>query len=215
LKNKFWRDHYKKFNLSEPSKFAQFFLTNYIKKNDTVVELGCGNGRDGLEICKLAKQYYGLDLSNEAISSFDNYINNISNSVNKNVTLKCADFSNIDFNEFAEKDLILYSRFSLHSINYIESDLLFSNIKKIKFDSWKMFIEVRTIFDPLYGQGENIGLHEYRTDHYRRFIDPKQFLDFLNNHFFIKYFELSKNFAPYGDQNPKVMRIIIEPNKNE
>ena len=96
MKNKFWRNHYKKFNLSEPSNFAQFCLSKYINKNDTVVELGCGNGRDGIEICKLAKQYYGLDLSNEAISSFDNYINNISNSDYNNVTLKCVDFSNID-----------------------------------------------------------------------------------------------------------------------
>ena len=215
MKNQFWRDHYKKFNLSDPSKFAQFCLSKYVKKNDTVVELGCGNGRDGFEICKLVKQYYGLDLSNEAISSFNDYIINTSNSDYKNVTLKCIDFTNIDFNQFAEKDLILYSRFSLHSINYNESDLLFKNIEKIKINSWKMFIEVRTIFDPLYGQGKNIGLHEYKTDHYRRFIDPVQFIDFLNKYFSIKYFELSEDFAPYENQSPKVMRIIIGPNQGK
>jgi hypothetical protein len=76
-------------------------------------------------------------------------------------------------------------------------------------------LESRTIFDGLYGQGVMLGKHEFRTDHYRRFIDPNEFLAEIVNRFSIQYFELSDGFAPFEGEDPIVMRAIIQPLANK
>ena len=37
------------------------------KENPAVLEIGCGDGRDALEICRLTKQYLGIDPAKEMI----------------------------------------------------------------------------------------------------------------------------------------------------
>ena len=37
------------------------------KENPNVLEIGCGNGRDAVEICKQTKNYAGLDISRKLI----------------------------------------------------------------------------------------------------------------------------------------------------
>ena len=60
--------------------------------------------------------------------------------------------------------------------------------------------------------GKKIGKHEYYTDHYRRFVVPKELKKKLSNKFKIIFFKLSKNFAKYKNENPKVLRIICKKN---
>lgn len=38
------------------------------EKDPSVLELGCGDGRDALEICKRTKKYIGIDASKEMIA---------------------------------------------------------------------------------------------------------------------------------------------------
>ena len=43
-------------------------------------------------------------------------------------------------------------------------------IKENLVTSGKLFIEARSIYDELYGQGEKVGEDEFKTDHYRHFL---------------------------------------------
>jgi len=206
MTNDYWNLHYNTFTEKSLSKFCQFCLEKYVKQDDVVVELGCGNGRDAIELSKLAYRYIGIDLSEQAI------INSKTNN-KSNITLLNDDFTNIDFNNLIIKNkrLLIYSRFTLHSITLESQKRLFNNIKKIKTNNWLFMFEVRTIYDKLYGEGKNIGKNEFLTDHYRRFINPNNLLKYLTKFFSPYYYELSNGFAPYKDEDPILMRAIVGP----
>lgn len=215
MQDTFWENHYKKFSVSQPSLFAKHCLEQIITEDDVVVELGCGNGRDGLALAQQASRYIGLDASPVAVDSFAKMMHSTELATSGRLSVRQADFTATDFNRFGEgaKRLVLFSRFSLHSIDYDEADRLLDNLARISTAPWILALEARTIFDTLYGHGTEVGRHEFRTDHYRRFIDPDEFLRELTKRFSVRYFEISKGFAPFGEQDPIVMRTEIQPAK--
>jgi tellurite methyltransferase len=210
----FWNKHYQTFRLQEASNFAKYCLDYQLDKNDTLIELGCGNGRDGLLIGKHVSRYIGIDCCKEAITVFEKSIEELATDNVNNIEAFQEDFTNINFNLISNKckRVAIYSRFTLHSINYNESDRLFNNISQINLP-WIMMLEVRTIFDPLYGDGKNLGLHEFKTDHYRRFIDPDVFISDVAKKFSVLYFEVGTGFAPYEGNEPLILRAVIQAKK--
>lgn len=213
MQDSFWDNHYKNFSLSQPSRFASYCLDGVVTAEDTVVELGCGNGRDGLAIAQRASRYVGLDACPIAVGRFQDVVQSTELAASGRLSVQQANFTTLDFNTFGEgaKRLVLYSRFSLHSIDYEEAERLLDNVAQISTAPWVLVLEARTIFDTLYGQGTKVGRHEFRTDHYRRFIDPDEFLANLTRRFSVRYFEISKGFAPFGEEDPIVMRAEIQP----
>lgn len=212
MQDSFWNSHYQAFSLQEPSGFASYCLQGQLRSSDTVLELGCGNGRDGLALGQTVSRYTGLDACAVAVSNFQKVVSGLDQGISSKMAVQQADFTDLDFNTFGEgaKRLVIYSRFSLHSINYQEADRLLANIGKVTSAPWVLMLEARTIFDTLYGAGSNVGLHEFKTDHYRRFIDPEPFLADLASRFAVRYFEVAPGFAPFGDQDPVVMRAVIQ-----
>jgi tellurite methyltransferase len=212
MENSFWDKHYQAFAVHEPSRFAQFCLKNYIEKDDIVIELGCGNGRDGTVLGQFSKKYVGFDACPIAVNAFRSSLATLSPEHQNKIQIEVGDFTQLDLDKYAESSnrLVIYSRFSLHSIGYEDAQRLLDNISKIKSTSWVLLLEARTIFDTLYGQGENIGLHEFKTDHYRRFIDPQVFLQEIAAKFNVTYFEVNSGFAPFGNQDPLIMRAVMK-----
>ncbi|HED8437280.1 TPA: class I SAM-dependent methyltransferase [Campylobacter jejuni] len=91
----------------EHSLFATFCL-KYFKKDFSILELGCGNGRDALFFSKKGCKVKALDLCEDEIRFLnDNY-------KNENLEFFCVDFCN--FLDDKKYDGI-YSRFTLHSIS--------------------------------------------------------------------------------------------------
>ncbi len=209
MEQPFWNKHYAAFQLQDPSDFSQACIRKRLRKDDVLIELGCGNGRDGLALSEHVAHYIGIDACGVAIENF-------SKAAQKSPTplkLLKSDFTALDFNEFAPASgrLVIYSRFSLHSLTYAEQERLLENVAKIRKTPWAFLIEARTIHDTLYGVGKNVGLHEYETDHYRRFIDPSAFLKQIASQFKVPYFEVSNGFAAFKNEDPIVLRAAIEP----
>lgn len=213
MQETFWNEHYKKFVHSEPSRFAKWCLSDLFRDKDTVVELGCGNGRDGLAIAQKVAGYVGIDSCPVALSSFEESAALVKDNLRSIIKLQQMDFTNVDFNIMGAgvDRLVLYSRFSLHSVNYNSAESLFQNVSRLKNKNWVMILEARTIYDTLYGQGEEVGRHEFKTDHYRRFIDPNEFFAEITTRFVVPYFEISRGFAPFLGDDPVVMRAEIRP----
>ena len=74
----------------------------------------------------------------------------------------------------------------------------------------KFFIEVRSINDDIYGLGEKISENTYKYEgHFRRFIIKKELEDKLKQvGFYIEYSEEKRGFAPFGESDPPIIRII-------
>ena len=172
------------------------------KYKGILYDIGCGNGRDLVYFNKNEILCKGIDKSKEAIKN------------NKNKFRKYKDyFVNNNFCNLFKKIKIkerfsIYSRFTLHAINYKDEDRLIRSIKNKKNLDY-IFIECRTLKDELYGKGRKVGKHEFVLSHYRRFIDPKILKKKLKD-FKIIYFKQAKNFAKFKKENPCVLRIIAQ-----
>lgn len=211
MQDPFWNKHYAQFTEHAPSRFAEVCKARYVQPTDTLIELGCGNGRDGIFLGSAAERYIGLDACNVAVSSFRDNIK-ATKGEGSSLEVRQGDFTDLDFNTLSQdaKRLFIYSRFSFHSVTYPEADRLLTNLAKINVAPWFMAMEVRTVFDDLYGEGNSVGLHEFKTDHYRRFIDPDVLLGQLASMFSVQYFELGRGFAPYQDQDPVILRVGLQ-----
>jgi len=208
--SKFWDQHYRSFDIAKASPFAIYCLNGLLRSTDSVVELGSGNGRDAFFIAPKVHKFTGLDSSSVAIKVLNDKLIASSRSLSVKTQFLEKDFTNQSFDEFMGNGerLVIYSRFSYHSIGYEAAANLLQNIRNLMVPHVVM-MEMRTIDDELYGEGEELGPHEFMTDHYRRFVDPDAFLQELCQDFSFSYFEISKGFAPFGDLDPAVLRVIF------
>lgn len=162
----YWNEYYKKMNIGEPSLFAQEVGT-MLTPAKNILELGCGNGRDSL-------YFLGLGLNVVAIDSSDGVIAQLKEKYEENnIYFICDDFVSSSAIFSGQYDYV-YSRFTLHAITEEQETEVLHNVYKVLKKNGLFFIEVRSVNDELYGQGEKVGENSYIFDgHFRRFIKMK------------------------------------------
>lgn len=197
----YWIEYYKK-NLAphEPSRFALDILEK-LEKGKSLLELGCGNGRDSIF-------FAGNGLKVTAIDQAENVIADLNQR-----------YSDIEFltDDFVESSLFverafdyIYSRFTLHTITKNEQSKVIDKAYHSLKDGGLLLIEARSTKDLIYGLGERVGEHEFiYEDHYRRFVDKTELEEELTGKGFkITISEEGRGFAPLKDQDPILLRII-------
>ena len=201
--NNYWNKYYKKNKgVFKPSNFAIFSKKILKKFKGVVYDIGCGNGRDTIYFNKNKIDCYGLDQSDSIIKKNKKKFKKYSR---KFIKKNFVNYNYLNFN----KSIAIYARFSLHSINSKKEAIFIKKISKIK-KLKLIFIEVRTIFDELYGKGKKIGTDEYITTHYRRFINPIKLRKKIKKNFKIIEYRVSRNLAKYKKENPKILRIVAK-----
>jgi tellurite methyltransferase len=205
----FWDEHYMKYSNNTPSSFCNFVSERFLKNSDLVYELGCGNGRDGLRLATLASNYVGIDLSFNAIASGKRLFESMKVDEEK-YNFRLENFSESEFGENNKQRIIIYSRFSLHSDTEDAENSLLNKIISIDNSDCLIAIEARTIHDELFGKGREVGRNSFETDHFRRFIDPQEFLHKVLPNFEVCFFDVSNGFAKYQNEDPIVMRIVLK-----
>lgn len=202
----YWENYYEKVlgtnKISSPSPFAKYLIENdYIKPNNSIIELGCGNGRDSMFFAKQNCNVTAVDQCNNTTS----FLNSI-----QNIHSFPYDFTRL--NKLENKVNVVYSRFTLHSIDDKAEERTikwaFDNIEK----DGLFCIEARTINDPIFGLGEDKGDNVwFYNNHHRRFLVAEIFKNKIEKSGFeIILFKESNDFAVSGDNNPIVMRLIVK-----
>lgn len=201
----YWESYYKKNKMDmRPSPFANFLTSNY-KLDGNIIELGCGNGRDAVYFAKNGSDVIGVDQCQITIDRL-NKIGIL------NTKFIADDFTNLSLLQEYHN---IYSRFTLHSIDS-ESELRTIKWASKVLNSGVFAIEVRSVKDDLFGQGELIAKNTWFTDHARRFVNFEEIKNILiTNGFYIIYEEESRGLAPYKNEDPVVIRIIAKINVND
>lgn len=195
----YWNQYYKSKKIDLPnSDFSKFVLKN-IRPKSSLVDIGCGDGRDTKYFAKNDIFATGVDYSSVVIKKNKQY-------TNSNLNFKKIDLNNL--NSYKNYFDYGYCRFIFHAINHDLEAVLLNWLKNnIKY---KTFIETR-IFD---SKNEIIN-----QNHYRRSFTEKYFEEVLvNNNFKIIYFETSYKFSKYKkiyevkdlNTDPLVLRAIIQ-----
>lgn len=184
-----------------PSAFAQYVAT-LVKPNCTLIDLGCGNGRDALFFAQNHLNVIAIDLSNCAIEKLEG-------KVNRTIEFLCDDFVNSSIHQANSYDYA-YSRFTLHAIGKDQEDELLRNVFCGLKQGGKFFIEVRGTKDPLYGLGHQIAKNTFvYNGHSRRFLVLDELIEnLIHVGFSIEYSAEQTGFAVYQNQDPPVIRVI-------
>lgn len=201
----YWNAYYeKKPDIEHPSLFA-LKIGPDLKKSSTILDLGCGNGRDSL-------YFYRLGLNVTAIDASDLVIKMLQEKYDEeNICFICDDFVSSSMIYAGQYDYC-YSRFSLHAISEEQENEMLVNVYKVLKDKGKFFVEVRSIHDELYGKGEKAGDNAYIYDnHFRRFI-KKEDLErkLIDVGFKIEYSKEDRGFAPFEGMDPLVIRMVLK-----
>ena len=168
----YWDNFYIKKNKIKESSFAKFVL-NKVRKNKvkkSLIDIGCGNGRDSIFFSKNNFYVTGIDISQKAIQK---------NLLFKNKNLNFKKFD-IEKNKTSKKFDVIYCRFFLHTIDEGGETKLLYLIKKIKKKDSIICFEFRNLKDQIfkkYKKRKHNQVVEFEKGHYRRMINPTMFLE--------------------------------------
>lgn len=201
--NEYWESYYaKNREPAKPSLFAKF-VSGFIEEGKSMLEFGCGNAKDSHYFASLGVNILAIDQCEKEVA----YLNEKFSEV-PNIRFLADDMTGLP--ELESQDY-LYSRFTIHAIDQEgESRLIKWAYKNLKKDGL-FFIEVRSVKDSLFGQGEALADNAFFTDHYRRFIVFEEFKARLKSAgFSILYSKEDTGFAPYKGEDPIVIRVILQ-----
>lgn len=179
----YWENFYANFGVKEPSDFARFVVDYFTGKQiQSVLDAGCGNGRDSYFLAQRFPRVLGVDRSFEP-KSIDT------------CQFEQGDFTTIAKNPF---DLI-YSRFTFHSITNEDHGVFLDSIQN---PGTYLCIETRSAK----GQEEK---RYYGDGHFRNLTDVEYLKNILSQKGFnILYLKEDRDFAIYKDKNPICIRAI-------
>lgn len=198
----YWEQYYKKNpNPVEPSTFARF-TSGFLHPGNSLIELGCGNGRDSVFFAQNNLNVTAID----QVESEMDYLNHKYSLYN--LDFKADDFTRLNSDKSYD---YVYSRFTLHSINEeAESRVLKWIGSNLKYQGY-FFLEVRSINDPMFQKGEKISDNENVTTHYRRYLNLEDTINKIEKCGLKIIYQLeSQGLAVYKDDDPMLIRIVAQ-----
>ena len=201
---KYWEDYYLKYRTpSVPSAFARHCLKKYLQFGQTLLELGCGNGRDAVFFATQGLWVTAVDQCAEELAFLQ------SCELMENLKFECSDFTRLP-EETIPFDAV-YSRFTLHAIDRAgEARVLRwcgSHIKPGGF----FLVEARGVKNEIFGLGTPVPDDPdafIYNGHYRRFLRAEEVIGSLQKLGFETFGEERRGFAPFYGKDEIFLRII-------
>ena len=199
----YWNSYYQS-SLAplEASSFARRVIELLPSPHLDILEVGCGNGRDAVFFAGNGHHVTALDRSEGAIS----------------YCIHKHDGSGIEFVAGRVSSLMkerkrtfdaTYSRFCLHAMTLPEEEEFITCAHDLLNSAGYLFIECRSINDPLARKGEVLSPTERIHGHYRRFIILDELIVKLDRAGFNVTSTIESNgLAKYGDDDPVVLRLV-------
>ncbi len=187
--------------LDLPSQFAVFFL-NEIDRHTTIVDVGCGTGRDSLFFASQGVKVIGVDASAAAV---DLCRKKALMSGFSNAEFVCSDITDPallpKLKQMAGTSACVYARFFLHAITE-EAEASFFSLAAGVSDQITVAVEFRTDRD---AQQTKV-----TPQHYRRFISPSSLVSRAAAQGFSPvYFTEGFGFAKYKSDDAHVARVVL------
>jgi adenylylsulfate kinase-like enzyme/SAM-dependent methyltransferase len=195
-----WRQFYgETIAPQEPSSFAMA-VAGGLAPPLRLLEVGCGNGRDAAFFASQGIDVTGVDLSDAAVESCR------ANYSSDRLSFVAGDIASLRPSEPFD---VVYGRFVLHAMTSPEEDTFISEAAERLAPAGRLFVEARSINDPLARRGEVISTTERISGHYRRFIVADELVVKLESAGF-RIDELSERagVAKLGSDDPVVIRLV-------
>jgi bifunctional enzyme CysN/CysC len=198
-----WAKFYASHKAAPPSPFALACVPRFFA-GSTLLELGCGNGRDAAYFAEQGLRVTALDRSEAAIQAC------IAGPAGNEAEFLCLDAANVGSLAPRRFDVV-YSRFSLHAMTREEEDAALAASRDLLSGGGLLCIECRSINDALAREGEVLSPTERIAGHYRRFIVLQELVEKLGELGLdiVEQVE-SQGLAVHGNEDPVVIRVIAQ-----
>jgi len=204
----YWESYYKSGAApADPSNFASFVVAKHVDVGQSLIELGCGNGRDAHFFAESGLEVVAVDQCVEEIEALAQAHADIAN----------LDYQAGDFTRLPDSDKkfdAIYSRFTLHSVDAEGQQRTLEWCARNIADMGRLCIETRGQKNELYQLGEPVEgeadafIYE---DHYRRFVDFDSFTkDIEATGFTILDASEATGYAPFRGTDYHFIRVIAE-----
>ena len=137
-----------------------------------LLDLGCGDGKDSVYFYKMGFSVTAVDFSIVGINKVkarDPHISRIHSDITK---------LNLDKNSFD----VIYAHLSLHYFDDRTTIQIFKNIHRALRKSGLLFVKCKSVDDPQFGKGEQVGPTMYIRGHLRHFFS-KEYMSKVLSHF--------------------------------
>ncbi|MGI0025040.1 MAG: class I SAM-dependent methyltransferase, partial [Nitrososphaera sp.] len=203
-KGAYWDSVYsEKTGVLEPSPFSEFVSRVLGKEKRSFLEVGCGNGRDAIHFDNIGFDVTAIDTSVTAIA--------LCHKLHKGngARFLATGISALGLSEPNVTYDVIYSRFVLHVMTTPEEAEFLTNSYQMLGDGGALFIECRSINDPLARKGEIISPTERIFGHYRRFIVLDELTAGLESvGFILEQIIERKGLAVFGEEDPVIIRVV-------
>ncbi len=202
-RTKYWDKYYSKIGASSESPFA-IFVHSKLPSGQTILEIGCGNGRDSQYFVKNGHKVIAIDRSNSAIKQCKVNYSGLGIEFIQGLV---SDILNLDTRDID----MAYSRFVIHAMPLEEEIELLNKVYQVLGKNGLLFIECRSINETMFRDGEVLSPTERIRGHYRRFIILDELIERLKGVGFKVIYQIEeKGLAMHQDEDPMVIRIIAE-----
>ncbi len=161
-----WGDH-------ERNPFAVDCFERYIRQRalHRVLDLGCGDGPDTLFFAHQGMTVTAVDFSNSALVGVERRVDNQYPSGTVETHQGALDELRFPAAMFD----VIYSHLGLQFLNNMGTEELFKRMKEWLRDEGLVALKMKSIFDPMYGQGEEIDDDVFSLDgQIRHFFNPEK-----------------------------------------
>lgn len=181
-----------------PSPFAET-VAAALSSGTRLIEIGCGNGRDACYFAREGHDVTAIDRSPEAVEA--------ARAEGSSARFLAGTLPELR-DELEAPFGVAYSRFVIHAMPLAEEEELLDSMCDILAPGGRIFIECRSIKDPMSRLGEVLSPTERIHGHYRRFIILDELRERLTSRGFrIEQEVESDGLAVFGDDNPVVIRV--------
>lgn len=160
----FWDTRYKTRAMVSPLDFTRKAYA-YLQDQPrvTILDVGCGDGRDALFFTKKGLKVTAIDFSEEAIRRVL--------SVHPSIDARVMDILSMDFPDASFG--AVYAHLSLQYFDDETTDAVFKNIHRMLVPGGHFFVKCKSTSDPLYGKGTKVGEDTYVLEYQRHFFNKE------------------------------------------
>ncbi|MDF1606184.1 methyltransferase domain-containing protein [Nocardioides sp. YIM 152315] len=203
----YWADYYAHNGHTEGSSFAQFVQDRHDTAG-TVVDIGCGDGRDSFHFGSVGRTVVGLDRSDVGVAHARDRA--LGAGLGERVTFEVCDLGDaerlaavLDATRGGDGagPVVHYTRFVLHAITEDVQETLLDVLGDTARPGDLLAAEFRT--------DKDAHRQKAHPKHYRRYQDAEAFVADLRRRGWELLYEVeSDGLAPWGEEDPVLCRVI-------
>jgi len=203
----YWADFYAHTEYTSGSAFYEF-VNARPEMPDTVIDIGCGDGRDSCAFGSAGRTVLGLDQSPVGIRHAADHA--ARSGVSDRVRFRVCDVADVDDLGYALDEVVdvssgpvlFYLRFFLHAIT--------ADVQVRLLDALVVHSRPGDLFAAEFRTDKDKANTHVHGKHYRRFQNADEFRESLTKRFASEVlFEVEDTgLSPYGDEDPVLYRVI-------